>query len=103
DKAVVVNTFSGLAHGPERKNGSIRFAVDFAGPMLARMRELPEAKLTVSEGRADKPVVQRNPVTNGVRVNFLLQPENADLIELRLELESQDKTVSEVWLLRWTK
>ena len=103
DKAIVADTFTGLAPGPQRKNAAVRYAVDFSGPVLARMRDLPEAALSVSAGAADKPVVQRNPVTGGVRVSFLLRPENSDLIELRLELKSQDKTISEVWLSRWTK
>jgi periplasmic glucans biosynthesis protein len=77
--------------------------VDFAGPALAGLKDLPEAALSASAGRVDAPVVQRNPSTRGVRVDFLLRPENADLVELRLELKSADKTISEVWLSRWTK
>jgi hypothetical protein len=36
-------------------------------------------------------------------VNFLLIPGESDLVELRLELKTKDKTISEVWLSRWTK
>ena len=103
DKAIVRDTFSGLANGPDRKSGAVRYAVDFAGPALAGLKDLPEAALSASAGRVDAPVVQRNPSTRGVRVDFLLRPENADLVELRLELKSADKTISEVWLSRWTK
>jgi periplasmic glucans biosynthesis protein len=102
-KAIVVNTRSGLAAGPERKKGAIRYAVDFAGPALAGMKQLPEAALSATAGKIEVPVVERNPHTQGVRVNFLLRPENADLIELRLELKSEAKTISEVWLSRWTR
>jgi glucan biosynthesis protein len=38
-----------------------------------------------------------------VRVDFLLNPGEADLAELRLELKRYDKVISEVWLARWTK
>jgi periplasmic glucans biosynthesis protein len=101
--ARVVNTFSGLANGSERKSGAIRYVVDFAGPALNKLRELPEAAISATAGRINTPVVQANPHTRGVRVDFLLTPQDADLVEMRLELKSQDKTISEVWLSRWTK
>lgn len=101
--AKVVNTLSGLANGQERKNGAIRYVIDFAGPALDKSGPLPEAVLSLTDGKASKPVVQANPNTRGVRVDFLLRPEDAELIEMRLELKSQDKLVSEVWLSRWTK
>jgi glucans biosynthesis protein len=103
-KAVVLKTLSGLAHGPERKNDAVRFAVDFARPVLRKLRGVPSAALSASAGKVSDPVVEPNPSTRGVRVNFTLAPGDADTIELRLELKDQDKqTVSEVWLWRWTK
>jgi glucans biosynthesis protein len=101
--AMVRNTFSGLTNGADRKAGAIRYAVDFAVPNLARSRDLPQAALSATAGKISTPVVLRNPATGGVRVDFLLTPGEAELIELRLELKSQDKTISEVWLARWTK
>ena len=103
DKALVIGTSSGLASGSEGKNGAVRYAVDFSGPALGKGRDLPAARLTWSAGSAEPPVVQRNPHTGGVRVDFLLRPEGADLIEMRLELRRGDQTISEVWLSRWTK
>jgi glucans biosynthesis protein len=100
---MVRNTFSGLTNGADRKAGAIRYAVDFAVPNLARSRDLPQAALSATAGKISTPVVLRNPATGGVRVDFLLTPGEAELIELRLELKSQDKTISEVWLARWTK
>jgi glucans biosynthesis protein len=64
---------------------------------------LPEAAVSTSAGKVDNPVVQRNPATGGVRVDFLLWPEAADLIELRMELKANEKIISETWLSRWTK
>jgi glucans biosynthesis protein len=83
-KAHVIGTSSGLANGAEGKKGAIRYAVDYAGAVLNANSELPTARLTWSGGAADTPVVQRNPHTGGVRVDFLLRPGGADLIEMRL-------------------
>jgi len=33
----------------------------------------------------------------------MLTPEDAEVVELRLELRRRDALVSEVWLSRWTK
>jgi periplasmic glucans biosynthesis protein len=103
ERAVVRSTLSGLAHGAPRKAGAIRYAVEFAGPALAKLRQLPEVALSASAGKLDAPVVLRNPATGGVRVDFLLRPDGADLIELRLELKASGRTISETWLSRWTK
>jgi glucans biosynthesis protein len=103
DRAVVRRTFSGTSNGPERKSGAIRYVVDFSGPILANSPETPTAALSASAGNVSEPAVQRNPATRGIRVDFLLKPEDAELIELRLELKNGDKTISDVWLARWTK
>jgi glucans biosynthesis protein len=99
--ASVRDTFSGPTNGPERREGAVRYVVDFAGPTL-RDPTLPEAALHTTAGSVGPPVVERNPY-GGVRVDFLLNPGQADLAELRLELKRNDKTISEVWLARWTK
>jgi periplasmic glucans biosynthesis protein len=103
DRAIVRKTFSGATNGAERKSGAIRYVVDFSGPNLARMRETPTAALSASAGKVSPPAVQLIPLTRGIRVDFLLKPEDAELIELRLELKNGDKTISDVWLTRWTK
>jgi periplasmic glucans biosynthesis protein len=102
-EAVVVKTLSGLANGQERKGGAIRYAVDFVGPALKGREDGLQAVLRSSAGRVTTPVVLHNPATGGVRVDFLLNPDDADVIELRLELKNKDKSASEVWLSRWTK
>jgi len=101
--ALVRNTASGLANGAERKVGAVRYGVDFAGSALAKAQALPVAVLSATAGRVSTPVVQRVPQTESVRVGFLLFPENADVVELRLELKRDETTISEVWLSRWTK
>ena len=103
DDAVVFRTLSGLANGQERKRGAIRYAVDFVGPVLKNLKDMPQAVLSATSGKLGTPVVLRNPATGGIRVDFLLTPADADVIELRLELKKDEKTISEVWLSRWIK
>jgi periplasmic glucans biosynthesis protein len=103
DLAIVRSTSSGLTNGPERKSGAIRYSVEFVGGSVAKLRDPPGAALSATAGRISKPVVQRNPYTKGWRVHFLFTPGDGDLAELRLELKDRDKTISEVWLSRWTR
>jgi glucans biosynthesis protein len=100
--SVVRGSLSGPAIGVERKSGGIRYAVDFAGPDLADP-ELPKALLSATAGKVSNPVILRNPSTRGARVDFMLMPGEADVVELRLELRRGQSLVSEVWLSRWTK
>jgi periplasmic glucans biosynthesis protein len=99
--ASVTAAFSGLSNGPQRKTGAVRYVVDYAGAELLS-GGLPEAFLHTTAGTVSTPVVERN-LNRGVRVDFLLNPGEADLAELRLELKRYDKVISEVWLARWTK
>jgi glucans biosynthesis protein len=99
--ASVRDTFSGPTNEAERKTGAVHYVVDFAGPALLDP-ELPDAALQTTAGSVTTPVVERNP-DRGVRVDFLLNPGQAELAELRLELKRHAKTISEVWLARWTK
>jgi glucans biosynthesis protein len=100
--SVVRGSLSGPAIGAERKSGGIRYAVDFVGPDLADP-ELPKALLSATAGKVSNPVILRNPSTRGVRVDFMLTPGDAEVVELRLELRRGGSLVSEVWLSRWTK
>jgi glucans biosynthesis protein len=82
-----------------------RFVVDYAPERqpCARARATPTAVVTASAGKVQDVVVSDNPLTHGYRVTFLLDPEKAELSELRLELEFQDSRCAEVWLYRWTR
>jgi periplasmic glucans biosynthesis protein len=99
--ASVRNTLSGLSNGPERKEGALRYVVEFAGPVLLA-GGIPQAALHTTAGRISTPIVQKN-ADASVRVDFLLTPGDAELAELRLELKRRDKVISEVWLSRWTR
>ena len=83
------NTLSGPPIGAERKTGAIRYAVDFVGPDLANARAAEGGALSATAGKVSDPVVVRNPNTRGVRVDFMLTPGDAEVVELRLELRAR--------------
>ena len=89
--------------GSAKKPGIILFVIDFEGPAVKELRDLPVAVLTANPGAAANVVVQRNPEIPGVRVSFELNPNGADLVELRLALKAGEQLISESWLYRWTK
>ena len=76
-----------------------RYAIDFVGPMPP----VGAVKLvaTASAGRIVSPVLRPNPATGGYRVTFDLDPKNAPMSELRVQLTDGLKPVSETWLYRW--
>lgn len=79
-------------------------AIDFA-PHPA-FEEGPLDDLTVilrgSAGEVSPAVIQRNPGTGGVRMNFSILPGDETIVELRAQLRRDGKPLSEVWLYRWT-
>lgn len=76
-----------------------RFAIDFVG----RTPPVGELRLAVSgsAGRIVSPMITPNPATGGHRVTFDLEPGNAPLVELRVQLTDGTRPVSETWLYRW--
>ncbi len=89
--------------GATRKPGTHLFVVDFDGPALKDIRELPVAHVNVSAGTVANIVVQANPELPGLRSTFEVTPGNADLVELRLVLKAAEQQISETWLYRWTR
>ncbi len=87
--------------GDGKKPGTVLFVVDFSGAALADTA-LPDVQLNATAGKLSKPSVQKNSHANGVRVAFTLTPRKAELSELRLSLLKDGKSISEVWLYRWT-
>ncbi len=82
-----------------------RFVVDY-GPGGKKCEGLcgpPRAAVTASAGKVDHVVVSENPLTRGYRLTFILDPQGAELSELRAELTFDDERRAEVWLYRWTK
>lgn len=89
--------------GSAKKPGMILFILDFDGPAVKELRDLPVAVLSATAGAVTNVVVQRNSEIPGIRVAFELNPSGAELVELRLALKAGDQMISENWLYRWTK
>ncbi len=89
--------------GTNRKPGVQLFVIDFDGPAVKELRDLPVAEVSASAGSLAHVVVQRNPELPGVRVSFELNTGGSELIELRLGLKAGDQLLSESWLYRWTR
>jgi glucans biosynthesis protein len=85
------------------RKGAILFVLDFDGPALKDIKDLPVAEVRASAGTVQNVVVQRNPETGGVRSSFEVQAQGAEMIELRLVLKAADQMVSESWVYRWTR
>lgn len=89
--------------GASKTSGNYLFVIDFEGSAVKDLRDLPVALVTANTGSVTNVVVQRNPHISGVRVAFEMNPDGAELVELRLALRSGEQTISESWLYRWTK
>lgn len=99
---------SGLAEFVKTRVGSgpdntRRFVLDVQGGNLRRIAP-DDLKATVSsdKGEIRNLVTAPNPETGGSRISFELATKKDSVIELRAQLVSNDKPVSEVWLYRWT-
>ena len=82
-----------------------RVVVDYAPPRrpCGARCAVPTAAVTASAGKIQDVVVSDNPLTEGYRVAFVLDPVKAEATELRLELKFADSREAEVWVYRWTK
>ena len=80
------------------------FVIDYAmaGPAPDAAIPAPTATVQASAGKIDHIVVLRNPATGGWRLTFDLDPEDAELIELRAVLDFPDGRACETWVYRWT-
>ncbi len=79
-----------------------RFVVDYKDDSTLGT-QLPSANVYASAGRVADVTVQLNPETKGIRVTFVLYPEAAEIVELRLTLGEWNGRTAETWLYRWTK
>ena len=77
--------------------------IDFA-PHDAMPEDLDEIVIHVSgnRGKINPGILQRNPETGGARLAFSFEPGDAQSIELRAQLMMDHKSLTEVWLYRWT-
>ena len=97
--AYVVQTACGTAGGKRR-----RFVVDFQGEAVADPVRAPSIRpnVSTSAGEIRDVVGAANPEIKGYRVTFVLNPNDEDICELRLVLESDTGRIGETWLYRWT-
>ncbi len=99
DKVRVINTRIGANF---EKDGKIA-AIDFEPHGL-----MPEDLSTVTihasanRGKVRGGILQHNPETGGTRLGFSFFPPERRSMELRAQLLVDGKTISEVWLYRWT-
>lgn len=77
------------------------FTVDYAAhPALGTDPTRIEARITTSAGEIATQVLQTNPATGGMRLDFTLKGD-MPLAELRAELWRGGQQVAEVWVNRW--
>jgi len=76
------------------------FLLDFigAGDKVDGLR----VDLATSAGRVSNATLMSNVALHGLRASFEVDPNNADLIEMRLRIMRGDTPVTETWLYRWT-
>lgn len=78
------------------------FSIDFAPhPALGDDPERIQTRIAASAGQISAQLVQVNPATGGMRLDFTLKGD-APVVELRAELLRGGQRASEVWLNRWT-
>jgi glucans biosynthesis protein len=94
--AKVMATRSGASLDGKRRV----FILDFvgAGEKIDGLR----LDLGASRGRISNVALKSNGSLHGLRASFELDPNDADLIELRMRVLRGDEPVSETWLYRWT-
>ncbi|HEY0973141.1 MAG TPA: glucan biosynthesis protein G [Solimonas sp.] len=98
--ARVVQTRRGQG-GRRQPDGTMRFAVDFEGPVLERM--LPDTRLVAGVWVGDNAELverqtQRNEVTGGWRLNLRVRRlDDTKPVEMRAVLRDGDESVSETW------
>jgi periplasmic glucans biosynthesis protein len=90
--------------GRSLNNNRLLFVMDVMGEGL---KDIPlddqvRAEITTSRGKIHHPVIQPNPETGGWRLNFEVDPEDANVMELRAQLKRADQNISEAWIYRWT-
>jgi glucans biosynthesis protein len=85
--------------GAHAKPGVRRFVVDFESPGVPA-NDLA-GDVSASAGSASQVVLEPNPYTGGVRMNFELDPAGAPLSDLRAALRRKGQLCSEVWTYRW--
>jgi len=93
---MVVATRSGASI--DRKRRVFLLDIVGAGEKLDGLR----LDLSASAGKISNATLTSNSELHGLRASFDIDPNDADLIELRLRVMRGDLPVTETWLYRWT-
>ncbi len=92
----VVATRSGASLDGKRRV----FILDFVG--AGEKTDGLRLDLGASTGKVVNATLMSNSALHGLRASFEIDPNDADLIELRLRVMRGDNPVTETWLYRWT-
>jgi glucans biosynthesis protein len=92
----VVATRSGASLDGKRRV----FILDIVG--AGEKTEGLRVDLGASAGKISNVALISNSALHGLRASFEVDPNSADLIELRLRILRDDRPVTETWLYRWT-
>ena len=85
------------------RDGRRRFVVDFAGDAPNPIRaSAVQLVAQANPGSLHDAEISENPEINGLRLSFDLDPEGADIVEMRLELRSGERRIAETWVYRWS-
>ena len=80
-----------------------RFVVDYSPPQSPLPKdEEPSATVSASAGKVADVTMEKNPLTEGWRLTFKLEPEGAETVELRAVVAFDGNAPAETWLYRWT-
>lgn len=94
----VVRTLTGA--GPD---GRRRFIVDFAGDSSNPVRaSAVQVASQANPGSLVDTVITENPEIGGLRLQFDLEADGADQVEMRVDLRSGDRPIAETWVYRWS-
>ncbi len=90
--------------GQKREHFSWRFAVDFAGGVLAMLGDDADVEPVITASRGDVEITSARPLhtLQGYRAMFDLVPDDSEQpIELRLYLKLGDQALTETWIYRY--
>jgi periplasmic glucans biosynthesis protein len=76
------------------------FILDFVG--AGEKTDGLRLDLGASAGKISNAALLSNSAMHGLRASFELDPNDAELIELRLRIMRGDRPITETWLYRWT-
>lgn len=86
------------------RDGRRRFVIDFTGTRQPSVRaSAVQVSPRATPGSIHDAQVIENAETGGLRVQFDLDPEGADQVEIRVELRSGERQIAETWVYRWSQ